>query len=209
MPVTPGWLAAVESLLNRNVDASAAAGAAARRLEGKSLQMEADGLFRVRVTAMGGHLALFRGDLTPADAVISGSPAALLQLLTNRSGQTPAGRAAGARPAQVRGDAEAARLFRELFALARPDLEEEMSRLIGDVPAHRVMRLAMQAYSWLRKAGRTAGENLAEYLQEESRALVNKTELEEFLHGVDQARESADRIEARLTRLERRLQAAP
>jgi ubiquinone biosynthesis protein UbiJ len=196
-------------LLNRNVDASAAAGAAARRLEGKSLQLEADGLIRVRVTAVAGHLALYTGDPSPADAVICGSPAALLRLLTGRAAQTPAGRAAALRPAQVRGDAEAARLFRELFALARPDLEEELSRLIGDVPAHRAMRVATQAYSWLRKARRTAGENLAEYLQEESRALVNKTELEEFLHGVDQARESADRIEALLTRLERRLQAAP
>ena len=50
-----------------------------------------------------------------------------------------------------------------------------------------------------------AGENIAEYLQEESRDLVNKTELEEFLRGVDELRETADRIEARLGHLERRL----
>ncbi len=45
---------------------------------------------------------------------------------------------------------------------------------------------------------------MAEYLQEESRVLVNKTELEEFLRGVDAVRETADRIEARLARLEQR-----
>jgi len=46
---------------------------------------------------------------------------------------------------------------------------------------------------------------IAEYLQEEGRDLVNKTELEEFLRGVDELRETADRIEARLGRLEQRV----
>ena len=55
------------------------------------------------------------------------------------------------------------------------------------------------------KIQRTAGENLAEYLTEESRDLVSKPELEEFAVGVDQLRETADRVETRLTRLERRL----
>jgi ubiquinone biosynthesis protein UbiJ len=42
-------------------------------------------------------------------------------------------------------------------------------------------------------------------LQEESRDLVNKPELEEFLHGVDTLRETADRVDARIARLEQRL----
>jgi ubiquinone biosynthesis protein UbiJ len=46
---------------------------------------------------------------------------------------------------------------------------------------------------------------LSEYLQEESRDLVSKPELEEFLVEVDQLRETADRVEARIARLERRL----
>ena len=50
-----------------------------------------------------------------------------------------------------------------------------------------------------------AGENIAEYLQEEGRDLVNRTELEEFLPGVDELRDTADRVEARLGRLEARL----
>jgi ubiquinone biosynthesis protein UbiJ len=58
--------------------------------------------------------------------------------------------------------------------------------------------------TWARRARRTAGENIAEYLQEEGRDLVTKTELEEFLRGVDGVRESVDRIEARLILIERR-----
>jgi ubiquinone biosynthesis protein UbiJ len=37
---------------------------------------------------------------------------------------------------------------------------------------------------------------------------VNRTELEEFLRGVDALRETADRIDARLARLEQRLKGA-
>ena len=55
------------------------------------------------------------------------------------------------------------------------------------------------------RARRTAGENIAEYLQEESRDLVNKPELDEFLQGVDMVRETADRVDARIARLEQRL----
>ena len=92
--------------------------------------------------------------------------------------------------------------------LARPDPEEELSRWIGDFPARRVSLFARRALELARRARRTAGENIAEYLQEEGRDLVNRTELDEFLRGVDELRETADRIEARLGRLEQRLKGA-
>ena len=43
----------------------------------------------------------------------------------------------------VRGDAETANLYRELLAAARPDLEEELSRWVGDLPARHLSRLAL------------------------------------------------------------------
>jgi ubiquinone biosynthesis protein UbiJ len=105
----------------------------------------------------------------------------------------------------VRGDAEIANLYRQLFAMARLDMEEELSRLVGDFAARRLSQFARRTAAWARHARRTAGENVAEYLQEESRDLVNKPELEEFLQGVDVLRETTDRVEARIARLEQRL----
>jgi len=200
MPATAAWLASAEALLNRGIAASAQAAALARRLQGRSLQVDVGGITRIRAHVSGGRLALLAGDGSAADAVISGSPPALLQLL-RRGKSADRGSAA-----QIRGDAEVADLYRELFVLARPDPEEELARLIGDLPARRLSTLAGHALSWARRAGRTAGENLAEYLQEESRDLVNKPELEEFLRGVDDLRETTDRVEARLGRLEQRLE---
>ena len=96
-------------------------------------------------------------------------------------------------------------MYRQLFLAARPDAEEELSRLIGDAPARTVSRLAEGIIGWARRTHRVFGENLAEYLQEESRDLVTKTEVEEFLQGVDQVRETADRVAARLQILQHQL----
>jgi ubiquinone biosynthesis protein UbiJ len=207
MPATAAWLASAEALLNRGIEASARAATIARRLEGTALQVDVEGFTRVRAAAAAGRLALTAAGEAPADATLSGSPAALLQLLMGGSNRQP-GRPAAGRPAQIRGDAEIANLYRELLTLARPDPEEELSRWIGDFPARSVSQFARGVLEAARRARRAAGENIAEYLQEEGRDLVNKTELEEFLRGVDALRETADRIEARLARLERRLRGA-
>ena len=197
MPATPAWLAPIEAMLNRNIAAQTHATDLVRRLDGKSLQLEVEGVTRVRAEAAGGRLALLAGLDAPADALIVGSPGALLQLLTG----APRPQAAGAGGVQIKGDAEAAALYRELLTLAKPDLEEEMSRVIGDFPARRLAQLSRRTRTWLAQAGRSFGANVAEYLQEESRDLVNRTELEEFLQGTDDLREALDRLEARIKRL--------
>lgn len=197
MPATPAWLAPIEAMLNRNIAAQNRAGILVHRLEGRSLQLEIEGVARIRAAVYGGRIALLAGEDGAADAVISGTPAALLKMI----GGAPRPTAAGQGAVQIKGDAEAAALFRELLQLAKPDLEEETARVIGDLPARRLALFSRRARGWLAGAGRSAGANLAEYLQEESRDLVNRTELEEFLHGADDLRESVDRLEARIRRV--------
>ena len=215
MPATSAWLATAEAAFNRNIAISTPAAALAKRLEGTSLQVEVSGMAPVRATVCGGRLALLADDAAtevgagslPANAVISGSAPALLQMMR---GSTPSGVPSSQirSSVQIRGDAEIAKLYRELFAAARPDLEEELSRWVGDMPARHLSLLAKSVRTWARRARRTAGENIAEYLQEEGRDLVTKTEVEEFLRGVDSVRDAVDRVEARLKRLEQRVKGA-
>jgi ubiquinone biosynthesis protein UbiJ len=213
MAATPAWLAAVEALLNRGVHASMQATALARRLDGTALLLNIEGMASIRINVVRGGLSLTGAGSSldseagePADATISGSPLALLRLAGATDGRADMPRAAArGAGAVVSGDAEIANMYRELIALARPDFEEELSRLIGDVPARALSQFALKTVEWARGARRTAGENIAEYLQEESRDLVNTTELDEFLQGVDTLRETADRVDARIARLEQRL----
>jgi ubiquinone biosynthesis protein UbiJ len=202
MPATPAWLAAIEAALNRSIGQSLRAQDAARRLNGTSLELDIEGISRIRACVQAGMLALLRADEAAADAVISGSPLALVELAAGRI-QTTSAR--GDERVRIRGDAEIAARYRELLTLARPDWEEELSRLVGDLPAHRLSLAARSALAWLRKAGATAAQNLAEYLQEESRDLVSGPELQEFIADVDALRETADRVEARLRRIEQKL----
>jgi len=103
----------------------------------------------------------------------------------------------------ISGDAEIAGKFRELLELLRPDFEEELSLLIGDVPAHQLARLMRASGAWGVQAAGTALSNLAEYFAHESADLVSRNEGEVFLRGVDALREGVDRAQARLERLER------
>jgi ubiquinone biosynthesis protein UbiJ len=162
-----------------------------------------EGFAPIRIAMSSSRLALARGGGAGADATIAGSPLALLDLFARRE-DSSAPRAA--ERVQITGDAEIAANYRVLLELARPDWEEELSRLVGDLPARRISLAAHAALSWARGFARTASANVAEYLQEESRTLVSKPEVAEFVAKVDELRETADRVEARLARLERRIE---
>lgn len=135
---------------------------------------------------------------TQPDATITGGPFSLLAL----SGPAPE---AVLQRGDVRidGDAELAQKFRELALLLRPDLEEELSLVVGDVPAHQLGRFARAAFGWTRKAALTTVRNAAEYLGHERRDLIPRSEADQFLQGVDTLREDVDRLEARIDLLTR------
>jgi ubiquinone biosynthesis protein UbiJ len=134
----------------------------------------------------------------PPDAIVTGGPLSLLTL----SGSAPE---AVLQRGDVRidGDAELAQKFRELALLLRPDLEEELSLVLGDVPAHQLGRFARAAFGWTRKAAATTVRNVAEYLGHERQDLVPRSEAEQFLQGVDTVREDVDRLAARIDLLTR------
>jgi ubiquinone biosynthesis protein UbiJ len=135
---------------------------------------------------------------SPPDATVSGGPFSLLAL----SGSAPE---AVLQRGDVRidGDAELAQKFRELALLLRPDLEEELSLLFGDVAAHQVGRLARAVMGWTHTAATTTVRNVAEYLAHEQRDLVPRSEADQFLRGVDSLREDVDRLAARIDLLTR------
>ncbi len=107
---------------------------------------------------------------------------------------------------RIRGDAEIAGRYRELFALARPDFEEELSRF--DRRCAGAAIVAVREGGLLvgcATAGAPPGKTSPNICRKRAATWSIRAELEEFLLGVDQSRETADRIEIRLARLERRL----
>ncbi|MBC7983489.1 MAG: SCP2 sterol-binding domain-containing protein [Candidatus Obscuribacterales bacterium] len=190
-------------MLNRNIAASASASATCHRLEGKTLAVEfvaAPGspLFKLYVRSRGTHIALDTQPAGASDATLSGTPLSYFGML----GQAPEN-ALRAGDVRIEGNAEVAQAFRDLLQTAQPDFEEELSRVIGDVGAHQVGKFARALLGFGRRVGSTMAQNVSEYLQEESRDVPARIEVDEFNHAVDNLRDDVERAEARLTRLER------
>lgn len=192
------FTARLQALLNRQVAASPRAAALVTQLAGHSVTVVARYTpWRLQLICDGQQLQLARNANSAADAVIAGTPLSLAAL----AGNDPQ---AVIRRGDVRidGDVEIAAKFRELGALLYPDVEDELSRLIGDVPAHHLGVVARQGFAWLRQTLQTGTANVAEYLAHESRDLVPRAEAEAFMRGVDSLRESADRLQARVDALD-------
>jgi ubiquinone biosynthesis protein UbiJ len=188
--------ATLENILNRALPRSPRARELVSELAGTSFGIEARGMTRLVVRASGVVLQLTQDATGHADAEISGSVWSLLQL----AGASP--EAVLQRGAvEMRGDADIARKYRELANFLKPDLEEEFSLLVGDVPAHQLGRLARGAVGWGQRAAATAVRNVAEYLAHERADLVPRAEADQFTSGVDRLREDVDRLEARIALL--------
>lgn len=102
---------------------------------------------------------------------------------------------------QVSGAADLAETLGFVFRQLRWDGEADLARLVGDIPAHRLSRLAGQAVTWQREAGQRLLANGTEYLVEERGLLPAKGELAVFGHDVDRLRDDLARLEKRLQRL--------
>jgi ubiquinone biosynthesis accessory factor UbiJ len=189
----------IDNIVNRGLPRSPRARELVALLEGRSLALEVGGLTRVRVESDGTLVHVLTAGAGAADATLSGGPLALLALM----GSDPQG-VVQRGAVTISGDAHIAEHFQELARLLRPDFEEELSLLVGDVPAHQLSRWAGIGGRWLASAARTTLVNATEYLAHERADLVPRQEGEQFLHGVDAVREAVDRLEARLTLLERR-----
>ena len=93
--------------------------------------------------------------------------------------------------------------FSELIKYSRPDLEEELSRVIGDVAAHQVGTAARSMLGFAQRAASTFAQNVSEFLQEEGRDVPSRTEADEFIADVDKLRDDVERLEARIAEIER------
>ena len=187
----------IASLLNRNISESTPARELCSKLSGTVVAI------RVRDTALAAYfivndevLDVVTSSSDEPDVVITGSIITLARM-AGQSGEA----AIRDGSLDLTGDAEAARDFQQLLSFAKPDIEEELSGIVGDVAAHRLGEIARGVGRWGRTARSTMGANIREYLQEESRDAPSRYEVDKFAADVNTLRDDVDRIEARINRL--------
>ena len=104
----------------------------------------------------------------------------------------------------IEGDAAFAQAIQELIAALKPDPEEELSKVVGDITAHQVGRAVEQFSGWARTTLDTFGANFREFLSEESKDLPTRYETEEFIRDVETLRDDIDRMIARFEKMQHR-----
>jgi ubiquinone biosynthesis protein UbiJ len=167
-------------------------------LDGRVVAMELQGLDRqLFLLARGQYLQVLGDYEGEPDTILRGTPLSLLRLGLRRGSED----ALFSGDVEIRGDTETGQRFKDLFDSMDIDWEEHLSRLTGDVVAHRLGNLVRQTRRYLGRSSETLTRNLSEYLQEEKRLMPTRIEVENFTTGVTETGLDADRLEARVKRL--------
>ncbi|MEE8306306.1 MAG: SCP2 sterol-binding domain-containing protein [Gammaproteobacteria bacterium] len=185
----------VQQLVNRGIGESTTAKAQLAQLEGESIQLQLEGLpFELVLVAMEDELLI--GGVAPVEptATLHGTLLGAVKFMRGDETTTSAG-------LRIDGDAEVAQGFVELLKLARPDFEEELSRITGDIAAHQIGNVFRGAKDFAARAAQTLRANTSEYLQEESEQLPPRIEVEAFYEDLSRLRDGVERAAARLAQL--------
>jgi len=104
----------------------------------------------------------------------------------------------------IAGDADLAQLLGRLAGQVRWEYEEDLSKLIGDAPAH----FAVAQGKKIASAGKAAGidllENTVEYLSEEKKVLLNQRDFAIHKNQLMELRDSVERLDKRIAFLQQR-----
>lgn len=109
--------------------------------------------------------------------------------------------AAAMRHVRIVGDAELAHVLSGLFQHLRWDVEEDLSRVVGDAAAHRLVAGARAMADQARQVRGRLVDNAVEYLTEERPTLVLRPRLDAHAQALRTLGEDLDRLDKRIARL--------
>lgn len=103
--------------------------------------------------------------------------------------------------ARLEGPADLANTLSFVLRHLRWDLEEDLSKLVGDIAAHRIVEVLGALFDWQRAAVRRLGENVSEYLTYENPTLVPAAEAAAFASDVERMSSKLSLMETRVQRI--------
>ena len=155
------------------------------------------GFFNRSLTILEDGSLAMAGESHVADASVSLTPSLALRLLS--------GDEAAKRQVVISGDMQLAAELAKVLAAMRWDFEDDASKLVGDVAAHKIG----QTLRGIAATGKETGSNLAamlsEYWQEEMPLIAKKRQVEAFNSDVDTLRADLARFEKKFAKLQQQL----
>lgn len=102
---------------------------------------------------------------------------------------------------QMTGDAAFAEEVAYLARHLRWDVEEELSKSMGDIAAHRIAGSARATAHWAAEAAKRTAAGAAEYWTEEQPLIATRVKAEDFIRDVGVLQEDVERLERRIGKL--------
>jgi ubiquinone biosynthesis protein UbiJ len=143
------------------------------------------------VTAEGQWQAAAPG--TAADLTVHVTPVLLARLALRDAGAW--------RGVVFDGDSAFARDLAFVGEHLRWDAEEDLSRVVGDIAAHRVAQTARTLARWPRESFGHLAQSFAAYWTEEQPLIAGRGDVAAFNRAVDELRDGVARLDARLSSL--------
>jgi len=159
---------------------------------GKSVRITIAPVHSTLVILEDGSLAI-AGETNVPDASINIAPSLLPRLIAKDE--------AAKLQIEVTGDTHLATALAKVLSHLHWDYEDDLSKLIGDVPANKIGSFARSSVQSLKGAGINFANMLSEYWQEEKPMLAKKRHVDQFNHDVDHLRSDVERFEKRLQKL--------
>jgi len=135
------------------------------------------------------------------DVTIKAPPISLMRL----SSATDAGKTLLDSDVIIEGNMHLSEQFSDVLSGVDLDWEEWLSHLAGDLVAHKTGEVSRKTATWLTETKATMQMNVSEYLQEESRLVPAEAEVAYYMDQVDNLRADADRLEAKVKRLQKKI----
>ncbi|AMB86991.1 sterol-binding protein [Pseudomonas agarici] len=198
--VLSGLLAGVERGLNRVLRLDSTALDRLGHLAGKVIEVDSPAL-KLFILPGNEGLMLAAHWAVDADCILRAPTTSLLNLALSRD------KSAVLHGPDVHLEGDSAVLL-ELAGVLQDlelDWEYELSRWLGPVATQLISAHLRSRAHWYRQGFASLNQNLAEYLSEESRALVGKHEAEAHFAELDQIKLDLERLEARFERLSQSL----
>jgi len=108
------------------------------------------------------------------------------------------------RDVETTGDVEFAGEVAFLAKHLKWDVEEDLSKVVGDAAANRMVTAARGAAAWGKDASERMAAGAAEYFTEEDPLIASRVKVEDFVAGVSELRDAVERLEKRIEIIEKR-----
>lgn len=106
---------------------------------------------------------------------------------------------------EISGDSVFAEEILNIGKNLRWDVEQDLSGLLGDILAHRVVRTGESLLHWHTETVRNLSQTLLEYLTEEQPVLAKPLDMHKFIHEVNAIKDHATDLEIRVKSLKNKL----